>query len=75
VVRRCGAGAGVGGAQAEDAEHLLELVRENRFPRIWMPSLEVRNVRQLLQLKRFYRRLAMRKNRAQRGWMSEKTRL
>jgi len=38
-----------------------------------MPSVEVRNVRQLLQLKRFYRRLAMRKNRAQRGWMSENT--
>lgn len=31
-----------------DAEHLLELLRENRFPRIWVPSLEVRDVRQLL---------------------------
>jgi transposase len=31
-----------------DAEHLLELLGENRFPRIWVPSLEVRDVRQLL---------------------------
>src|SRR5580698_309322 len=31
-----------------DAEHLLDLLRENRFPRIWVPSLEVRDVRQLL---------------------------
>jgi transposase len=31
-----------------DAEHLLELLRQNRFPRIWVPSLEVRDVRQLL---------------------------
>ncbi len=31
-----------------DAEHLLQLLRENRFPRIWVPSLEERDVRQLL---------------------------
>lgn len=31
-----------------DAEHLLHLLRENRFPKIWVPSLEVRDVRQLL---------------------------
>jgi transposase len=31
-----------------DAEHLLDLLRQNRFPRIWVPSLEVRDVRQLL---------------------------
>src|SRR6202167_6764592 len=31
-----------------DAEHLLNLVRQERFPRIWVPSLEVRDVRQLL---------------------------
>ena len=31
-----------------DAEHLLQLLMENRFPRIWVPSLEVRDVRQLL---------------------------
>ncbi len=31
-----------------DAEHLLELLRQDRFPRIWVPSLEVRDVRQLL---------------------------
>jgi transposase len=31
-----------------DAEHLLELLREDRFPRIWVPSLEERDVRQLL---------------------------
>lgn len=31
-----------------DAAHLLELLREDRFPRIWVPSLEERDVRQLL---------------------------
>jgi transposase len=31
-----------------DAEHLLQLLLEERFPRIWVPSLEVRDVRQLL---------------------------
>jgi transposase len=31
-----------------DAEHLLKLLMEERFPRIWVPSLEVRDVRQLL---------------------------
>jgi transposase len=31
-----------------DAAHLLQLLMENRFPRIWVPSLEVRDVRQLL---------------------------
>lgn len=31
-----------------DAEHLLQLLLEDRFPRIWVPSLEERDVRQLL---------------------------
>jgi len=31
-----------------DAEHLLRLLMENRFPRIWVPSLEERDLRQLL---------------------------
>lgn len=31
-----------------DAEHLMHLLIEERFPRIWVPSLEVRDVRQLL---------------------------
>ena len=31
-----------------DAEHLLQLLMEDRFPKIWVPSLEVRDVRQLL---------------------------
>jgi transposase len=31
-----------------DAEHLLQLLIEDRFPRIWVPSLEERDVRQLL---------------------------
>src|SRR5580692_1822046 len=31
-----------------DAEHVLRLMREDRFPRIWVPSLEERDVRQLL---------------------------
>jgi transposase len=31
-----------------DAEHLLRLLMEDRFPKIWVPSLEVRDVRQLL---------------------------
>ena len=48
----CGAGAGFGGAAAEDGPAgrgaLLRLLLEDRFPRIWVPSLEVRDVRQLL---------------------------
>ena len=31
-----------------DAEHLLDLLRTDRFPRIWVPSLEERDLRQLL---------------------------
>jgi transposase len=31
-----------------DAEHILRLLIEDRFPKIWVPSLEVRDVRQLL---------------------------
>ena len=31
-----------------DAEHLLQLLREERFRKIWVPSLEEREVRQLL---------------------------
>jgi len=31
-----------------DAEQLLQLLRDGRFPRIWVPSLEERDVRQLL---------------------------
>src|SRR4029077_832624 len=32
----------------EDARLLLKLLRENRFPRIWVPSAENRDLRQLL---------------------------
>jgi transposase len=32
----------------QDAEHLVRLVVENRFPRIWVPSPENRDLRQLL---------------------------
>jgi len=31
-----------------DAEHMLDLLRANRFPRIWVPSLAERDVRQLM---------------------------
>jgi len=31
-----------------DAEHILKLLVEGRFPRVWMPSSEVRDLRQLL---------------------------
>lgn len=31
-----------------DAAHILQLLVEGRFPRIWMPSSEVRDLRQLL---------------------------
>lgn len=31
-----------------DAAHLLQLLLQDRFPRIWVPSLEERDVRQLL---------------------------
>ena len=32
----------------EDARRLLKLLLENRFPRIWVPSPENRDLRQLL---------------------------
>jgi transposase len=35
-----------------DAERLLELLRSERFPKIWVPSLEERDVRQLLVQRR-----------------------
>ena len=31
-----------------DADHMLTLLLENRFPRIWVPTLEQRDLRQLL---------------------------
>lgn len=31
-----------------DAEHMLDLLRTDRFPRVWVPSLAERDVRQLL---------------------------
>lgn len=34
---------------ARDAEHLLELLVTNRFPRVWVPSVADRDARQLLQ--------------------------
>ena len=45
-----GAGLGVRKQKTDrrDAEHLMHLLIEDRFPRIWVPSLEVRDVRQLL---------------------------
>ena len=32
-----------------DARHLLQLLRENNFPRLWVPSVEERDLRQLLK--------------------------
>ena len=32
-----------------NASHILQLLRENRFPRIWVPSPAERDLRQLLQ--------------------------
>ena len=34
---------------SRDAEHLLDLLRTNRFPRIWVPTPEERDARQLLK--------------------------
>src|SRR5437870_8811806 len=34
--------------RTSDAVHILKLLVEGRFPRIWMPSSEVRDLRQLL---------------------------
>ena len=52
MVGRCGGDPGAGGARQKtdrrDAAHLLQLLLEDRFPRIWVPSLEERDVRQLL---------------------------
>jgi transposase len=35
---------------ARDAAHILELLLEDRFPRIWIPSPDDRDVRQLLRI-------------------------
>jgi transposase len=32
-----------------DARHILDLLLEERFPRLWVPSIEMRDVRQLLR--------------------------
>jgi O-methyltransferase involved in polyketide biosynthesis len=32
-----------------DAEHLLDLLASHRFPRLWIPSLQQRDARQLLK--------------------------
>src|ERR1700686_1740314 len=32
-----------------DAKHILDLLLDGRFPRLWVPSLEIRDVRQLLR--------------------------
>src|SRR5271163_2357649 len=32
----------------QDAQHILQLLMENRFPKIWVPSWENRDLRQLL---------------------------
>src|ERR1022692_3171540 len=32
----------------QDAQHILQLLVENRFPQIWVPSWENRDLRQLL---------------------------
>ncbi len=32
----------------QDAEHILQLMMENRFPRVWVPGAENRDLRQLL---------------------------
>jgi len=32
-----------------DAKHILDLLLDGRFPRIWVPSAEIRDVRQLLR--------------------------
>src|SRR6266581_1044568 len=34
--------------RTSDAVHILKLLVEGRFPRIWMPSSQVRDLRQLL---------------------------
>jgi hypothetical protein len=31
-----------------DAQHLLRLLREDRFPKLWVPGSENRDLRQLL---------------------------
>ena len=39
--------SGTQAADARDAAHLLEMPSTNRFPKIWRPSLEERDLRQL----------------------------
>ncbi len=65
-----------------DAGHILKLLVEGRFPRIWMPSGEVRDLRQLLmhryklvtmraRVKNQLQHLAMNKGHAARGQAME----
>ena len=44
----CGGGAARRRRTVEDAELILQLMVEERFPRIWVPTEEERDVRQLL---------------------------
>src|SRR5438046_7914984 len=40
---------------SRDAEHLLDLLLTRRFPRVWVPSAEERDLRQLLKHRKLVR--------------------
>lgn len=50
-----------------DAWHLMELLAEGRFPRIWLPSAEERDVRVLLEHRHT---LVQMRTRAKNGWQA-----
>ena len=92
LLKRLGLGLWIGDAMAirlsnprkqktdkRDAEHILKLLEEGRFPRIWVPSLEERDLRQLLKHRHTLVQMRTRiKNQLQhialnQGWQKKRT--
>jgi hypothetical protein len=46
--KRAGTPVGSNGTARQDAHHILDVLRENRFPQIWIPSWDNRDLRQRL---------------------------
>jgi transposase len=92
LLKRVGLGVWIGDAMAmrvsnprkqktdkRDAWHILKLLQEGRFPRIWVPSLEERDLRQLLKHRHTLVQMRTRvKNQLQhialnQGWQKKRT--
>src|SRR5215467_7605179 len=92
LLQRLGSTCWIGDAQAirasyprkqktdkRDAGHILQLLQEERFPRIWVPSMEERDLRQLLKHRHTLVQMRTRiKNQLQhialnQGWQKKRT--